>query len=46
MVSNNLSGSSQTIRNTVCVGGSSMSFNSLLAQARFILSGNHTMQTL
>ena len=32
--------------NTVCVGGSSMSFSILLAQVWFMRSGNHTMQTL
>ena len=46
MVSNSFSGSSLTMMNTVCCGGSSMSFNSLLAHSMFMRSGSQMMLTL
>ena len=46
MVSSSFSGSSLTIRNTVCCGGSSMIFSSLFAHSPFIRSGSQMMLTL
>ena len=46
MVSSSLSGSSLTITNTVLLGGSSMSFSSLLAHSWFMRSGSHITDTL